>query len=92
MRGELVDRGLSFVTLASVIGAVFWLNDRARERAQLFLAQMTAESSDLLTRGTSNALRQINDHLVGRGDSLWPLFFFAGLVLVWCLVRLEHRR
>ena len=53
---------------------------------------MTAESSDLLTRGTSNALRQINDHLVGRGDSLWPLFFFAGLVLVWCLVRLEHRR
>jgi hypothetical protein len=92
MRGELVDRILSFLTLAAVVGAVFWLNDRARERAQQFLTQVVSESSDLLTRGAFNTIRQIDDHLTGRGDTLWPFFFLTGLVLVWCLLRLEHRR
>lgn len=91
MRGELVDRMLSFVTLAVIAGGVLWLNDRARERAEHLLAVIVTESTELLTTGASNALRQVDDHLVGRSDSLWPVFFVAGLVLVWCLTRLEHR-
>lgn len=92
MRGELFDRMISFVVLAAVVGAVFWIDDRARERAERFVVQVATESSQVLTGGASSAIRQIDGQLAGRSDSLWPIFFFAGLVLVWCLLRLEHRR